>query len=401
MKVLQVNITCGRGSTGRLAQALYEATIRDGNEARFAFSTFTPTLPNAYCISSPLLDVMRKGCNIAFGRRQQFSYFATRRLINYIKKEKPDLIHLHNIHHNMVNYFTLFSFLKTKNIPTVFTLHDCAFFTGGCYHYTTKHCDTFKNNCQNCPMGHAYDHIAFSSEQAYEAKRRLIGDNPNLYPVCVSDWLRREATASYMGAMAHPPRTIYNGIDTRRFYPEESDIRTRLGIPRDAFVVLSIAYVWDVRKGAAMLLKLRERLPHGCVLVLVGSGLEDLTGRYPNLICLPKTESQDELRRLYATADVFVNASLEETFGLTTAEALACGTPAVVFDSTACPELVDEASGLAIPHDEDALCQAVETIRRRGKDAYAPHCVQRAHTLFDQDRMVCDYINLYRSILHD
>ena len=59
-----------------------------------------------------------------------------------------------------------------------------------------------------------------------------------------------------------------------------------------------------------------------------------------NVIGMECTSNQQELIKFYSAADVFYNPSLEETFGLVTAEAMACGTPAVVMNSTACPELI-------------------------------------------------------------
>ena len=40
--------------------------------------------------------------------------------------------------------------------------------------------------------------------------------------------------------------------------------------------------------------------------------------------------------------------SYQETFGLTIVEGFACGTPAVVYDNTALPELVDSDTGLVV-----------------------------------------------------
>ena len=43
-----------------------------------------------------------------------------------------------------------------------------------------------------------------------------------------------------------------------------------------------------------------------------------------------------------------MNLSVEESFGLTTAEALACGVPAIVYNSTACPEIVSSDTGIVV-----------------------------------------------------
>ena len=70
MKILQINITCGRGSTGKLSQALYEASILEGFEGRFAYSAYTPTLKEAFSIESKLQNYLRRGLNRYLGRKQ-------------------------------------------------------------------------------------------------------------------------------------------------------------------------------------------------------------------------------------------------------------------------------------------------------------------------------------------
>ena len=59
----------------------------------------------------------------------------------------------------------------------------------------------------------------------------------------------------------------------------------------------------------------------------------------PGIVAIPRTESVAELAALYAVADVVLNLSCEETFGLTTVEGFACGTPGIVLRATASPEL--------------------------------------------------------------
>ena len=135
------------------------------------------------------------------------------------------------------------------------------------------------------------------------------------------------------------------------------------------------------------------------MLVLVGQGNENLNKE--NVITIPRTENQQQLAQLYSTADVYVNGSIEETFGMTTAEALACGTPAIVFNSTACPEVVDENTGIVIDHSQDQLLKAIKTIKENGKEMYSKSCVARAKTCFDEKRMVEEYLALYRRILDE
>lgn len=399
MKILQINITCGRGSTGKLAQSLYEASVLEGHEARFAYSAYTPTLKEAFPIETKWQNYLRRGLNRYLGRKQKHSIPGTKRLIRYIKREKPDLIHLHNVQQNSVNYHLLFKFLKESGIPVVYTLHDCFAFTGGCFHFTEIGCNGYQTGCESCPIPKELDDMTCSAAKGYESKRKLMGGNDNVYPVCVSNWLRDCAAASYMGQMKHPPITIYNGINTDLFSPKEGNARAAFGIPEDAFVILSVASFWTEGKGLSMLLELSEKLPPKTVLVLGGQDLEQV--KKPNVICFNRTESQEQLASLYSTADVFINASMEETFGLTTAEAMACGTPAIVFDSTACPEIVDEHTGIVAEHTADGLLGAVLQIMEKGKEAYRDACVKRVKEHFDETRMVNEYLALYRRILNE
>ena len=395
-KIMQINITCGRGSTGKLAQSLYHAVQQEGWQARFAYSAYTPTLNNAFPIETKWQNYLRRGLNRYFGKKQSHSTPGTKRLIRYIKKEQPDLIHLHNVQQNSVNYHKLFAFLKKSKIPVVYTLHDCWAFTGGCFHFTERNCSGFMTGCRDCPLSAHPDDVTLSAESAYACKKILIGENERIYPVCVSDWLRDSAASSYMKYMQHKPITVYNGIDTQLFCPKPTNIRKKYKIPEDRFMILGVASFWTEEKGLSIFLDLGKRLPEDAVIVLVGRQLEAM--QETNIICIPQTENQEELAQIYSTADVYVNGSLEETFGMTTAEALACGTPAIVFDSTACPEVVDEKTGI-VAQPGQKLLPIILAVKEKGKEQYISHCVKRVKACFSEERMMEEYLALYRSIL--
>jgi glycosyltransferase involved in cell wall biosynthesis len=71
---------------------------------------------------------------------------------------------------------------------------------------------------------------------------------------------------------------------------------------------------------------------------------------------------QAELPLWYNLAEVFVYPSLYEGFGLPALEAMACGTPVVVSNSSALPEVVGEAGLTVEPRDADALAQAIYSL---------------------------------------
>ena len=57
-----------------------------------------------------------------------------------------------------------------------------------------------------------------------------------------------------------------------------------------------------------------------------------------NIIAHERTDSIEALRKFYAIADVFVNPTYEEAFGLTNLESIACGTPVITYDTGGSPE---------------------------------------------------------------
>lgn len=402
-KIMQINITCGVGSTGRISEALYYATKENGYDVAFAYSAYTPTIKEAFRIENRLQNILRRGLNKYIGRKQKHSTPGTKRLIRYIKKEKPDLIHLHNVQQNSVNYPVLFDFLKKSKIPAVYTLHDCWAFTGGCYHFTRNNCTQYQIGCHNCKLDLSKDDLTISTQKSYEIKKEKIGENENIYPVGVSQWLCNVATKSYMGKMQNLPQLVYNGIDTDTFYPRNIDREKKYGINKDTFVILGVASYWDKRKDVDVFLRIAHNISFSIKIILIGGGLDCIRELNDDrFICVDRTENVNELAEYYSLADVFINASKEETFGLTTAEALACGTPAIVYDSTACPEVVDKQTGIVVSTQEDSeLFCGIEKIKRNGKSFYSTACRARAVNHFSKERMINEYIQIYRSIFEN
>ena len=118
------------------------------------------------------------------------------------------------------------------------------------------------------------------------------------------------------------------------------------------------------------------------------------------MIGIKRTENIDDLRKIYSCASVFINTSLEETFGLVTAEALACGTPAIVFNSTACPEVLDSNSGIVLDNSSsESLLRAIYKIVENKTTYSKENCVNRIKNNFSSKKMLQGYLNLYSEIL--
>ena len=91
-----------------------------------------------------------------------------------------------------------------------------------------------------------------------------------------------------------------------------------------------------------------------------------------------------------------VSPRWEEPFGLVVAEALACGTPVAGFRRGALPDILDRETGrLAEPDDAFDLARAVGEAAELDRAS----CRRRAEALFDADRMVDAYEDVYRHML--
>lgn len=117
---------------------------------------------------------------------------------------------------------------------------------------------------------------------------------------------------------------------------------------------------------------------------------------------------EQALPALYSACDVLVQPSSFEGFGLPPAEAMACGTPCVVADSSALPEVVGDA-GIAIPlhgqagtnDDARALAAAVERILSDEVLAadFSRHGIDRVNALFRTGVILPRVLDVYREAL--
>ena len=397
MRVLQINSVCGTGSTGKLAVQISDYLNSQGVENYIAYGFGCCDRPNTFKFGN-MADahlhsfLSRKLCLQGYG-----SWFVTGRLVRYIRKIKPDIVHLHNIHGHYLNFPRLFRYLKKANCQVVWTFHDCWPMTGKCTHFTEVGCNKWQTQCENCHQLNTYpDSTRDRSRKNYLDKKKYFSGLEKLHVVTVSQWLKKTAEASFF--QGKDIRCIYNGIDLNLFRPVPSDIRDSLGIG-NRFMILGVSSQWNNKKGYDKFLALAQRLDENAVIVLVGVSPEQKATLPDNVIGICRTENQQQLAQLYSAADVLVNLSLEETFGLVVAEALACGTPAIVLNSTACPEVVSEDTGIVIePKDPQDLDRALDKIRSTGKAAYSHNCTERARQLFTNERMQQQYYLLYSEL---
>ena len=145
------------------------------------------------------------------------------------------------------------------------------------------------------------------------------------------------------------------------------------------------------RKGLATFLKLSEHLGETAKIVLVGLTQDQIQTLPEGVLGLPRTDTPTELAEIYTAADVFVNPSREETFGLTVAEAMACGTWPIVYADTACAEVVEHGKGQIVTGDLPELEAAIRNCIQQG----VPGDIAPAAAVFSGERFGREVVNIY------
>lgn len=399
MKVLQINTFCGSGgSTGRIVVNLYNILKEHGHECVVAYGRkFAPDSVRTVRVGTNV-DIYRHALFTRITDRVGFySAQATRKFVKKIEQYSPDVIHLHNIHGYYINIEVLFEYLARANKPVVWTLHDCWAFTGHCPYFDYIGCDRWKTGCYKCPQKKEYPKsgVFDNSRRNYEQKKKLFTSVKDMTIVTPSVWLAELVKQSFLGK--YQVRVINNGIDLDIFRSAESNFKERYKITNKC-VILGVASVWDRRKGLDAFIELSKMLEDSYKVVLVGLSDKQMCKLPENILGFTRTESVRELTEIYTMADVFVNPSVEETQGLTTVEALACGTPVIVYNATALPESVDSSCGVIVEKGNvNAMKAAVEEIRN-GNMFDKSDCINRAKLYDKQDRFG-EYVQIYKSFI--
>jgi glycosyltransferase involved in cell wall biosynthesis len=201
--------------------------------------------------------------------------------------------------------------------------------------------------------------------------------------LCVSPELR-----SGLRARGAPERKLLdfpNAIDTRRFAPITASERERarrvLELPEAARVVLHFGWSW-ARKGGDLMLAASERLsdlPELVVLTVLGEDRSAAEAALEGARAVRALPPTNDVRGLYAAADVFLNCSRAEGMPFAVLEALACGLPVVVSDLPAQRELLASLPGaVTVPPEPAAIARAIRQTLRLSAAQRAEHAQSAA-----------------------
>lgn len=327
----------------------------------------------------------------------------TDKLIRFIEKNTPDLVHIHGLHGYYVDYIKLLGYLEKKSIPVVWTQHDCWSFTGKCTYYSRAKCEKWKNHCSNCPQLKFYPaSIWFDrTPKMFERKKECFSSLSHCVFISVSNWLKDEMKQSFLAKM--DIRVIENGVDTSIFSPQGGNIAERHGI-QNKKIILGVAANWSERKGFDDFFRLNEMVnKNNTAIVLIGVNDKQLSKcRNAGIVGISRTSDQAELAQWYSACDVFFNPSVQETFGLVTIEAMACGAPIIGYRATATTEILNQTPNFCIePCDLSSVDRAIRQIFKQPKQMYSVANRDKVLHYYDLKTQYRKYIDLYYEMLEN
>ncbi|SLM11069.1 conserved hypothetical protein [uncultured spirochete] len=402
MKILQINSVFNYGSTGKIVEQLNSLIMKQGWTSYVAYGRhFHNSILKKFKFSSTLEVIINILETRIFDNHGFGTQHATKKLVSYIEKIKPDVVHIHNLHGYYINIQELFKYLKNSSLPVIITLHDCWTFTGHCAHFDYIGCEKWKEHCMKCPQIRSYPASFFidRSYKNFELKRELFNSISNLTIVPVSEWINGLVQQSFLASKSRV--VIKNGVNLDLFKPLNSrqSIINKYNL-QGRYIILAVASIWSARKGLNDILCIADNIGNEYLFIIVGDRINKVASKRSNVKIIRKTEDQEELVELYSAADLFINPTYEDTLPTTNIEALACGTPVLTYNTGGSPETIDSETGFIVPKgDIDAMIQVIRSFSQKGKDSMTVACRKRAEKYFNKDERFMDYIKLYERIL--
>ncbi|MBF2014112.1 MAG: glycosyltransferase family 4 protein [Rivularia sp. T60_A2020_040] len=333
-----------------------------------------------------------------------FSQWLPDRVVPQVNKINPDIINLHWI---SGAFMQIESIAKLKQ-PLVWTLHDMWVFTGGCH--VARDCQRYTQSCGACPQLNS-NRERDLSHWVHNRKVKAFS-NLNLTLIAPSNWIAECAKSSSLFKNSRI-EVIPHGLNTQKYRPIPQNIaREILNLPQDKKLILfgALEATSDKNKGFHLLQPALQKLSqsdckNNTEIVIFGAAQPE---NPPELgfktYYLGHLYDDTSLAAVYSAADVMLVPSLQESFGQTASESLACGTPVVAFNATGLKDIVEhqQCGYLAKPYDIDDFAQGIiwvleNTQRHEKLSFYAREKAQREFTLELQAKR---YSQLFAEIIY-
>lgn len=404
MKIIQINIFFDEGSTGKIVGDIHSRLLRDGHQSYVVFGRGKHQVADDpvhfYRTTSDKISQIYRKISRVTGLRYNTACIETYRLINYIEKINPDIVHLHCLNCAYINPFILLKYLGKKNYPVLVTHHADVTITANCDH--AFECDRWKIGCGKCRTNQV-DRRSFwfdGTHLSWIQMKKAFGRVKHLYASGVSDWMSDRVRQSPF-FVNNECRTIFNGLDTDAFHYRGKceKLKKQLGLKEEDSIILHVTPNFAAPiKGGRYVAELARRLPN-TKFVIVGIKASELKSLPSNVIPVFHIDSKEKLSEFYSMANLTLLTSYRESFSMVTAESLCCGTPVVGFRAGA-PETIAMAEYSAfVEYGNVELLQAM--VMQCLTTLISKTVISEAACkIYNAEEMYCKYMKYYCSILN-
>jgi len=306
-----------------------------------------------------------------------------------------DILHIHTFSNSIININDLLNI----DVPVVITLRDMWMLTGGC-HYSLA-CSGFQRGCQSCPLSGNNKFGVLTSGQ-FNKKRNLLNTKNNIFLVGISKWIIEQAKQSLV-TNGSQIKYVPNQIDVKTFRPIPiTNCMEVIGFNNNSKTILTGGVnLSNPYKGLSHLLSALSQLSESYNVIFFGKelNLESICGKH-NVIQIGKISDTNRLVELYNIADVFLCSSIQEAFGKTMVESIACGTPVVAFkDSGGADDIVvhNKNGYLAKKNSIEDFANGIQTVlSKKWSRLIVRGTVEEK---FSAQKSAKEYVKLYKELM--
>lgn len=322
-------------------------------------------------------------------------------LLYFIKKLKPDIVHLHWVGNGALYIRSLPHF----PCPVVWTLHDMAPITGGCHH--SFECEKYESGCGFCPQLGSLKVDDLSNRNA--KLRKYIFSNTLVHFVAPSRWMASKAQASFSSRDV-PVTVIHPDLDTDIYKPSDARMaKLDLGIDEDEVVLLMVGQggFKNPHKGWGVVPSIMSALADANPtvryrLLMVGAETDsEFACRGVATLNMGFVDDEQTMAKCYAACRLLLFPSEAETFGMVALEAIACGRPVAAYAVGGIPEVVVEgrSGALANERTQSALADAVRRVLSIDEAEWVDSCRQFFNSQYPRGHFVKAHLNIYKNLI--